>query len=141
MTTYNHMIKVSKDETLTNSQKLHELFKDAKSESLVVNLAEDDYLEEIPSSCPEDTQLLAHEEGQVFLVRFSDNTYHSIDFGAIEDDGKAQIQAYDDFDQEIMDNFWLSYLDTEDSPMAFYHGGFIDQDLEDSFLASFPDQD
>jgi hypothetical protein len=46
---------------------------------------------------------------------------------------------FDEFDEEIMEQVWDSYLSTDDVPVALYDGGFIDSDLELSFLDSFPE--
>ena len=128
MTTYQHMIEVSQSDSLTNSQKLHELFRDAKSAPVAKWLYEDSVLD-----VPADAQVLAFDgDGDALIVRFSDDTYHAIMSG-------EDIVPFDLFNEDEMSEFWDSYLSTDDTPLAFYRGAFIDQDLERAFLASFPE--
>ena len=128
MTTYQHMIEVSQSDSLTNSQKLHELFRDAKSAPVAKWLYEDSVLD-----VPADAQVLAFDgDGDALIVRFSADTYHAIMSG-------EDIVPFDLFNEDEMSEFWDSYLSTDDTPLAFYRGAFIDQDLERAFLASFPE--
>lgn len=145
MTTYDHMLKVSKDQTLTNSEKLHELFKDSKTEPMTNWIAKWASSElfgryTLPPAFPADAQVLSHDgDGQILIARFNDNTYHLIDSGLWDANDNIIVIPFNDIDQETMDDFWDAHLATDDTPMAFYRGGFIDQDLEHSFLNSFPE--
>lgn len=139
MTTYTHMIQVSEDVNLTNSQKLHELFKGAKSDPMSKWTEAEEVA--LPSSFPEDARVVAFDaHGQILIVKFNDDTYHVVDFGLYDEDNCASVQSFDEFDDSAMAEVWDSYLNTDDTPLAFYEGAFIDADLESSFLKSFPDE-
>ena len=138
MATYTHMIQVSKNKGLTNSQKLHELFKGAKSDPMSRWTEDQDVA--LPSSFPEDARAVAFDaHGQIIIVKFNDDTYHVVDFGSYDQDGCASVQSFDEFDDSSMAEVWDSYLNTDDTPLAFYEGAFVDTDLEASFLKSFPE--
>lgn len=135
MTTYAHMTEVSKDPNLTNSQKLHELFKDAKARRVSGN--EERFEEEIELGVPGDAEEVASDGwGQILIFRYPDNTYHMTDTGAPE-----LMSFDDDFDNEMMDEFWENILQGDDGevPLFFYHGGFHDEEAEKKFLTSFPE--
>ena len=145
MTTYAKVVAASQDDSLTMSQKLDILFKDAKYET---------YEEALHSLTPEDMAmvpsilkekeavLLAHDaDGQLLIFRLSDGTYHQMDTGMYTLDGSMlYLVALDDMDQEEQDSFWQAFLEDdmeEGCPRFFYRGGFIDKDLEKSFMSSF----
>lgn len=135
MTTYEEMLKVSQMPGVTMSYKLHVLFKDCNFKVLgaVLNSAE------LAESAPRDLQIVAFTAGQVFIARSSILEYFAIDLGSANDDGKLEAFSFNDSDEESQQEFWASLLDTQDAPMFFYDGFFLDSDLEKSFLASFPD--
>lgn len=116
MTTYAHMVEVSQDPTRTNSEKLAELFgtKDG---------------------------VVACDAGQVYIICLEQGKFYQTDTGSYEDDGTLQLIPFDSYDAEVMADFWESLLATDDTPLFFYEGFFMDKDLEKSFLHSFPDED
>lgn len=115
MTTYAHMNKVSQDPTLSNSKKLSELF-------------------------GQSTGVVACNAGQTYIICL-DGEFFDADLGAKDDNGVYQLIPFDDHDEEVMDGFWESLLATDDTPLFFYEGFFMDKDLEKTFLHSFPDED
>lgn len=140
MTTYSHMIKVSRTPGLSISEKLHELFCNALS--LTLNEAFD---EEDKSRIPEElvtgraALVMTEGWGQIMTFRLQDNTYVAVDTGMYTPDGdKFAVHFLDELDEDWEAEYWLGLLDDQDVPLTFYHGGFIDGDLEESFLASFP---
>jgi hypothetical protein len=137
MTTYAHMIQVSRDPALTTSQKLHELFKDADSWSRDrafqdFNLSEEE-LDQLSSQVPSDAVCVAHDgDGQVLTFRYPDGSYHTVDLG------DCFTISFDSLNADELTEYWDSLLSTEDTPLHFYNGGFVDSSLEASFLESFP---
>lgn len=142
MTTYAHILEVSKSSKGTHSQKVHELFKDAKGqdakERIIFDISENEvkHLPEIPQG----SEVVFIDAGQVYFIRYPDNTYHVLDTGVYSSGNKFYVASFDkDYDQEDMESFWDLFLNIEDTPMAFYHGAFVDQEAEQKFLASFPE--
>jgi hypothetical protein len=113
MTTHSHMLKVSQDQALTNSQKLTELF--GANDGVV-----------------------ACNAGQTYIICLAGEFFEA-DLGAKDNSGVYQLIPFNDYDKEVMDGFWDSLLATDDAPLFFYHGAFTDSALEHEFLHSFPE--
>jgi len=140
MITYAMMVAASQDASLTMSQKLNILFKDAKYETYEKSLRDlrQDEMSMVPSILQEkDAVLLAHDgDGQLLIFRLSDGTYCQIDTGSYTLDGSMfHLVALDDMDKDDQNSFWQSFLDED----FFYRGGFVDHDLQHSFATTFPD--
>lgn len=141
MTTYSHMIEISRTPGLSVSEKLHELFCNAQYLSLDAAFDEADK-SLIPEELVTGRAVLVMTEGwgQIMTFRLQNNTYVVVDTGAYTLDGdKFAVQHLDELDDDWEAEYWLGLLDDQDAPLAFYHGGFIDDKLEKSFLASFPE--
>jgi len=139
MTTYDTMLKVSKDTSLTNSQKLHELFKEAKGTNAIARIIDDiseDEVHQLPE-LPQDAEVVYIDAGQVYFMRFPDNTYHVLDTGTYTTDHKffSVFSLNKDFDKEAMEFLWETFLG--EAGLAFYQGFFIDDEAERKFSASF----
>lgn len=145
MTTYIEMLAASQDSSLTMSQKLDILFKDAEYETYEKSLR---YIPPtdmamVPSILKEkEAVLLAHDaDCQLLIFRLNDGTYHQLDTGSYTiDESMIYLLAMNDMDQEDQDFFWSNLLedDMEDQcPLFFYRGGFVDHDLEKNFTRSF----
>jgi hypothetical protein len=111
MTTYAHMVKVSQDPTLSNSKKLSELF-------------------------GQSTGVVACNAGQTYIICL-DGEFFQADLGSTDDNGIYQLIPFNSYDAEVMADFWESLLATDDTPLFFYEGFFMDEDLEKAFLHSF----
>jgi len=139
MTTYNHMLEVIQTPGLSTSQKLHELFKGAKSKPLDECYDhEQDHM--IPAFLHEKNAECVHTDnyGQTLTFRLNDDTYVMVDSGTFNEEGtEFAVFPYDGVDE---DGMWEYFMSGDDVPLAFYQGGFIDADFEKSFLASFPEQ-
>ena len=154
--TYEHILKVYQDPNLTPSQKMHEIFKNSKTESLKKWIDCDMFKEYPidPSLKIDQAEVVEVDgDGQIITFRYPDNTYYFIDAGmytTIEDVDhiffgsfgdscnfhiKGVIDAYleDLLYSEIYDNG--GDLVWED-PQVFERGFWIDKDLEVSFLNS-----
>lgn len=140
MTTYEHMIKVSKDQNLTNSQKLHELFKDAKGCGVDVAIdVKESERSDLPKF-PQDAEVVYTNAGQTYFVRFPDNSYHVVDTGLYDTgNDKFYMVALNEYEEQDMVYLWDTFLDIDDSPLAFYEGAFHDSDAQNKFLATFPE--
>jgi translation elongation factor P/translation initiation factor 5A len=140
MTTYTHTLKVSQDLSLTNSQKLHELFKEAKGTNAIACIIDDiseDEVHQLPE-LPQDAEVVFIDAGQVYYIRFPDNTYHILDTGTYTTDHKffSVLSLDKDYDKEDMEYLWERFLG--EAGLAFYQGFFIDDEAERKFSASFP---
>jgi hypothetical protein len=134
MTTYEEMNRISKSASVTMSYKLHVLFSGCNYKVLDAVLD----VTELASSVPLDLEVVAFTAGQLFIARSSIMEYFAIDLGSLNSDGKLEAVSFNDMDAESQDEFWLSLLDTEQSPMFFYDGFFLYSGLEQRFLASVP---
>lgn len=143
MTTYNHMLEVIQTPGLSISQKLHELFKGAKSKPLD-ECYDDEQARMIPAVLHEKNAECVHTDnwGQTLTFRLDDDTYVMVDSGTFNEQGtEFAVFPYDEDEYALdEDGLWDYFMSEDDTPLAFYHGGFIDDDLEKSFLASFPEQ-
>lgn len=142
--TYEQIKKVSQDTTLTPSQRLHELFKNSKTEPLSTYIDED-FLGEYPLDpsvrLNEADVVEVNADGQIIVFRYPDNTYHVIDSGAtatIEGSEYISPESLDDFDEETTQQYYNDLLMTDDSPLTFYRGGWVDKDLQSFFLSTYP---
>jgi hypothetical protein len=139
MTTHSHVLKVSQDPSLTNSQKLHELFKEAKGTNAIARIIDDiseDEVHQLPE-LPQNAEVVFIDAGQVYYMRFPDNTYHVLDTGVYTTDHKffSVVSLNKDYDKEDMEYLWERFLGEDAS--AFYQGFFIDNEAERKFSASF----
>ena len=143
--TYEYIKKVSEDSTLTPSQKMHEIFKNSKTISLKEYIENNDLFtseEPIDPSLKIDQAEVVeiNADGQTVTFRYPDNTYHYVDAGMyIEIEGVRHI-AYESLDNipEGTQAYFDDLLMTDDSPLTFYRGGWIDEDLEKFFLSTYP---
>ena len=139
--TYEDILKVSQDPTLTPSQKMHEIFKNSKTEPLQewidkVSIFQDYPID--PSVKIDQAEVVeVNADGQILVFRYPDNTYHYLDAGAyVEVEGVDYI-AVDSVDDSI-GSYFQDLLMTDDSPLVFYRGSWIDKDLQKFFLNSYP---
>ena len=139
--TYEDILKVSQDPTLTPSQKMHEIFKNSKTEPLQewidkVSIFQDYPID--PSVKIDQAEVVeVNADGQILVFRYPDNTYHFLDAGGyVEIEGVDHI-AVDSVDDSI-EQWFQDLLMTDDSPLVFYRGSWIDEDLQKFFLYSYP---
>ena len=143
--TYSDIVKVSQDTTLTPSQKLHELFKNSKTESLEMWI---DRQSKLFKSHPIDPSLKIDQaevvevnaDGQILVFRYPDNTYHFIDAGMYTEIEGVYHIAYDSVDDSL-EQWFIDLLMTDDSPLVFYRGFWVDEDLQEFFLSSYPESE
>ena len=80
---------------------------------------------------------------QAFILRYPDNTYHFLDAGSyIKIEGTTYIpfSSLDNVDAEVTEDYFKNLLDTEDTSMSpFYRGFWVDADLQEFFLNSYPE--
>lgn len=145
--TYTDVLKVSQDTTLTPSQKLHELFKNSKTRSFKDYIESSslfqDYQVEPSLNVDQAEVVEVDADGQVVTFRYPDNTYHWIDAGSyIKIEGTTYIpfSSLDNVDVEVTEDYFKNLLDTEDTSMSpFYRGFWVDKDLQEFFLNSYPE--
>jgi hypothetical protein len=144
--TYQEIMKVSQDTTLTPSQKMHEIFKNSKTEPLQewldkrLELFGQDLVDPVDPSVKIDQAEVVevNADGQILVFRYPDNTYHYIDAGAyVEIEGIDHI-AVDSIDDDSIKSYFQDLLVTDDSPLVFYRGFWVDKDLQKFFLNSYP---
>jgi hypothetical protein len=138
--THQEMMKVSQDTTLTPSQKYHELFKNSKTR-LLSSYLDRKLSHPLSPNLHKEAIVVQINEGQTFTLRYPDNTYHILDLGTyeeIEGIDYIAVTSLEDLGNEIADQYFTELLSTEDTPLPFYHGGFIDEDLQEFFLNSYP---
>jgi len=139
--TYQEIMKVSQDTTLTPSQKYHELFKNSKTEPLSSYLDEE-LSHPLSPNLHKEAVVVEINAGQTFTLRYPDNTYHILDLGTyevIEGIDYISVTSLEDLGNEIVDQYFTELLTTEDTPLPFYQGGFIDEELQKFFLNSYPE--
>lgn len=138
--THQQMMKVSQDTTLTPSQKYHELFKNSKTVPLSSYLNQElEY--PLSPNLHKEAVVVEVNAGQTFTLRYPDNTYHILDTGSYEEiagNSYTSVTSLEDLGNEIVDQYFTELLTTEDTPLPFYQGGFIDEDLQKFFLNSYP---
>jgi NDP-sugar pyrophosphorylase family protein len=144
--THSDIVKVSQDTTLTPSQKLHELFKNSKTTSLKSYIANRTLFQDIqvePSLNVDQAEVVEVDaDGQVVTFRYPDNTYHWLDAGTyITIEGTRYLPFISvDVTEEVIEDYFKNLLDTEDSSMSpFYRGFWVDADLQEFFLNSYPE--
>ena len=140
--TYEQIKKVSQDPTLTPSQKMHEIFKNSKTEPLKVwidtPIFQDHPID--PSLKIDQAEVVeVNADGQIVVFRYPDNTYHYVDAGLYTEIEGVSYIAYDSVDDSI-DSYFEDLLMTNDSPMIFCRGSWIDKDLQKFFLNSYPEE-
>jgi hypothetical protein len=144
--TYQEIMKVSQDTTLTPSQKMHEIFKNSKTEPLQewldkrLELFGQDLVDPVDPSVKIDQAEVVevNADGQILVFRYPDNTYHYIDAGSyVEIEGIDHI-AVDSIDDDSIKSYFQDLLVTDDSPLVFYRGFWVDKDLQEFFLNSYP---
>jgi len=140
--TYEDILKVSQDPTLTPSQKMHEIFKNSKTEPLQEWIDKVSIFQNYPidpSVKIDQAEVVeVNADGQILVFRYPDNTYHYLDAGAyVEVEGVDYI-AVDSVDDSI-GSYFQDLLMTDDSPSVFYRGSWIDEDLQKFFLNSYPE--
>jgi len=143
--TYEYIKKVSEDTTLTPSQKMHEIFKNSKTEPLRMWIDK----QSIFQDCPIDPSVKIDQaevvevnaDGQILVFRYPDNSYHFVDAG-----GYVEIEGVDHIAVESLDKnpegtqaYFDDLLMTDDSPLVFYRGFWVDEDLQKSFENSYPE--
>jgi hypothetical protein len=138
--TYAEMLKVSQDTTLTPSQKMHELFKNSKTRPLSSYIKRDEYLGyPLSPNLNLEAAVVEINAGQTYTLRYPDNTYHILDTGTYEEiDGVDYIAVTSLEELDTTDEYFQELLATEDTPLPFYQGGFVDEDLQSFFLNSYP---
>lgn len=145
--TYEDAMKVSQDTTLTPSQKMHELFKNSKTEPLQKWIDEHSISQDHPidpSVKIDQAEVVEVDaDGQILVFRYPDNTYHFLDTGGyVEIEGTTYIQfsSLDNIGVEVTEDYFKNLLDTEDTSMSpFYRGFWVDEDLQKFFLNSYPE--
>jgi NDP-sugar pyrophosphorylase family protein len=144
--THSDIVKVSQDTTLTPSQKFHELFKNSKTTSLKSYIASRTLYQDIqvePSLNVDQADVVEVDaDGQVITFRYPDNTYHWLDAGTYTTiEGTRYLPFISvDVKEEIIEDYFKNLLDTEDSSMSpFYRGFWVDSDLQEFFLNSYPE--
>ena len=141
--TYEEIKKVSQDTTLTPSQKMHSIFKNSKTEPLKewidrVSIFQDYPID--PSLKIDQAEVVeVNADGQILVFRYPDNTYYFTDAGMYTEIEGVEYIAYDEINESI-DSYLEDLLMTNDSPLIFYRGFWIDKDLEASFLNSYPEE-
>jgi len=140
--TYEDAVKVSQDTTLTPSQKLHEIFKNSKTEPLQMWIDKQSIFQDHPidpSVKIDQAEVVeVNADGQILVFRYPDNTYHFLDAGGyVEIEGVDYI-AVDSVDDSI-EQWFQDLLMTDDSPLVFYRGFWVDEDLQKFFLNSYPE--
>jgi len=138
--TYEEIKKVSQDTTLTPSQKMHEIFKNSKTQPLSKWLDQG-----IFKTYPIDPSLKIDQaevvevnaDGQTLTFRYPDNTYYFIDAGMYTEIEDVDHIAYDEINESI-DSYLEDLLMIDDSPLTFYRGFWVDEDLQKFFLNSYP---
>jgi NDP-sugar pyrophosphorylase family protein len=144
--THSDIVKVSQDTTLTPSQKFHELFKNSKTTSLKSYIANRTLFQDIqvePSLNVDQAEVVEVDaDGQVVTFRYPDNTDHWLDAGTyITIEGTRYLPFISvDVTEEVIEDYFKNLLDTEDSSMSpFYRGFWVDADLQEFFLNSYPE--
>ena len=141
--TYEHILKVSKDQTLTPSQKMHEIFKNSKTEPLRewldrVSVFQDYPID--PSLKIDQAEVVeVNGDGQILVFRYPDNTYYFVDGGMYTTIEGVDHIAYDEIHDGI-DVYFEDLLVTDDASMIFCRGYWIDDDLQKFFLNSYPER-
>ena len=142
--TYEYIKKVSEDTTLTPSQKMHEIFKNSKTQPLRMWIEKQSMFQKTPidpSVKIDQAEVVeVSADGQILTFRYPDNSYHFIDAGLyIEIEGVDHIAVLSlDKEPEGTQNYFDDLLMTDDSPLVFYRGWWIDTDLQEFFLNSYP---
>jgi hypothetical protein len=140
--TYTDVLKVSQDTTLTPSQKLHELFKNSKTEPLQKWLDRQDTPVDPSLNVGQAEVVEIDADGQIAVFRYPDNTYHWIDAGSyitIDDVDYLPSGSHDD-EEEIVQEYFRDLLDTQDPTAGpFYRGFWVDEDLQMFFINSYPE--
>ena len=138
--TYAEILKVSQDTTLTPSQKTHELFKNSKTRPLSSYIKDSDDLDyPLSPNLNKEAVVVEINAGQTYTIRYPDNTYHILDTGTYEEiDGVDYIAVTSLEELGTTDEYFKELLATEDTPLPFYQGGFVDEDLQSFFLNSYP---
>jgi hypothetical protein len=147
--TYNDALKLSKDTTLTPSQKLHGLFGNAKTLPLKDYIESNDLFQDRPIDPSVDINnaeiVEVDGDGQVVVFRYPDNTYHTMDAGGYtEIDGVDYISSVgiDALGDDAVNDYFRDLLDAEDPTSGpFYRGYWIDQEFQKAFVESFPDDE
>jgi hypothetical protein len=140
--TYEEIKKVSQDTTLTPSQKMHEVFKNSKTQPLRMWIEKQSIFQDHPidpSLKIDQAEVVeVNADGQILVFRYPDNTYYYVDAGMYtEIDGVDHI-AYDLIQED--DSYFQDLLMTDDSPLIFYRGFWVDEDLQNFFLNSYPEE-
>lgn len=144
--TYEHILKVYKDQTLTPSQKMHEIFKNSKTQPLQKWLDQDIFKTDLsskqiqidPSLKIDQAEVVeVNADGQILTFRYPDNTYYFIDAGIYTEIEDVDHISFHSFDEEIINSYLEDLLSKE--PLTFARGFFVDEDLEDFFTNSYPE--
>lgn len=140
--TYEYIKKVSEDTTLTPSQKIHEIFKNSKTQPLRMWIEKQSMFQSTPidpSVKIDQAEVVeVNADGQILVFRYPDNTYHFLDAGGyVEIEGVDYI-AVDSVD-ESTEQWFQDLLMTDDSPLVFCRGFWVDEDLQRFFLNSYPE--
>ena len=142
--TYEYIKKVSEDTTLTPSQKIHEIFKNSKTQPLRMWIEKQSMFQSTPidpSVKIDQAEVVeVSADGQILTFRYPDNSYHFIDAGLyIEIEGVDHIAVFSlDEEPEGTQTYFDDLLMTDDSPLIFYRGWWVDKDLQEFFLNSYP---
>ena len=137
--TYAEILKVSQDTSLTPSQKTHELFKNSRTEPLSSYLNKKELSHPLSPNLHKDAVVVQINAGQTYTLRYPDNTYHIFDTGTYEEiDGVDYIAVTSLEENGTTDEYFQELLATDDTPLPFYQGGFVDEDLQSFFLNSYP---
>ena len=138
--TYEQTLKVSKDQSLTPSQKMHEVFKNSKTQPLKKWLSQ-----KIFTTHPIDPSLKIDQaevvevnaDGQILTFRYPDNTYYFIDAGMYTEIEGADHISFDSIDEETINSYLEDLLSEE--PLTFARGFWVDEDLQKFFISSYPE--
>jgi hypothetical protein len=121
---------IERDVKMKRTQKLDEIFKDAKFTSFEEVSTYNDLLdlELIPSKFIEGQILSSTGQGQLYIFRV-EGQYYEIDLGSEDEEGNYGITSFeDDLDEEMWSNFIEDFYNEES--MYFYEGGFIDPSIQ-----------
>jgi len=139
--TYEEIKKVSQDTTLTPSQKMHEIFKNSKTEPLSKWLEQSIFKTHPidPSLKIDQAEVVeVNADGQTLVFRYPDNTYYYVDAGMYTKIDDVDHIAYDLIQGN--DSYFEDLLMTDDSPLVFYRGFWVDEDLQKFFINSYPEE-
>lgn len=136
---YDKVKEIALDPSTDQQTKFAAVFDEAQGKNIVDFLENSYGADQLDPSVPKDAEVVSYEaDGDVFIVRYPDGTYHNADMGAVEPDttGNLLPTPVSEYSYEEFQQFWENIFDNPDGP-DLVRGEIIDQNLADTLISGW----